>query len=929
MMLVLRGLNWKTVLAYLDDVIVLGKTFQEHLDNLREVFTRMRQHNLKLKPKKCHLLKLEAEFLGRHISEDGVQMSPGKRDAIKQWPSPTSRKELESFIGYVNYHREFVPHFSQIAKPLHDLITTSRRNSDFEWTTVHQEAFEGLKYNLSSTPCLAFPTPDGQFILDTDASNTTIGAELLQIQDGKERTIAYASNALIPAQKNYCTTRKELLAVIKFCRQFRHYLLGRQFLLRTDHNSLAWLTRFRNPEGQLARWLEELAQYDLVILHRPGARHINADALSRIPDDLTPCKCFEAGEHLKDLPCGGCSFCARAQSQWERFTEFVDDVIPLAIKEIITGADPMQGEVKDPGEEGIAMNGTRSEAGSADEDENTANHPTVGYDESGTASSDENEVSTDLPNWTHQHSKEELRREQLEDSDIAKVINWLENRGPEPHELYLCSPAVKAMWLQRQQLHLVNGVMYYTWEDPPLTRELVVIPHAMREEVLRFAHDAKLSGHMGCGNTLARARHCCFWYGMSRDIRNYVLSCNLCSKYKGVTRRKTALRRYHAGYPMERVHLDILGPFTPSDNGNVYILSMIDQFSKWIEFAAIPEQTALIIAKEFVERFITTFGCPLSVHTDQGRQFESDLFQELCRMLEIAKTRTTPYHPASNGQVERYNRVLLQMIRCFVEDNVTGWDKDLPLLTMALHTMVHRQTGYSANQMMLGREVLLPLDLMMGTAEIPLHRKDPPIWVKELHERMSKIHRFAREHLHAAQARQKRDYDLRLKEESYQPGDLVYKLDERSKIGISKKLRAPWEGPFLVIGSRPPLYKLRMRKRDVLVHHDKLKPCRDRSIPLWLKRKRHEFFGSEATNGSDSEPCTTTDQPPNDSAAMNNKEHHQRGRRQKSKGPHRTPGQLAYDFLEPEDLPSLFAPPPASSRGRVLRAPRWMADYTE
>lgn len=117
---------------------------------------------------------------------------------------------------------------------------------------------------------MAYPSPTGVFVLDTDASEKSIGAELFQKQDGQLRVISYAGNALLPPQQKYCTTRKELLALIKFTRQFRHYLLGRQFYVRTDHNSLVWLTRFKNVQGQLARWLEELSQYDMVILHRPG-----------------------------------------------------------------------------------------------------------------------------------------------------------------------------------------------------------------------------------------------------------------------------------------------------------------------------------------------------------------------------------------------------------------------------------------------------------------------------------------------------------------------------------------------------------------------------------------------------------------------------------------------------------------------------------
>ena len=155
-------------------------------------------------------------------------------------------------------------------------------------------------------------------ILDTDASDTAIGAELIQVQDDVERVISYSSYILTSAQRNYCTTRKELLAIVRFTRQFRHYLLGRKFFVRTDHSCLRWLMGFKNPTGMLARWLEELSQYDMVVLHRQGKNHGNADALSRIPDKEVYCQYYMAGCKPEDLPCGGCRFCTRAFQQWSR-----------------------------------------------------------------------------------------------------------------------------------------------------------------------------------------------------------------------------------------------------------------------------------------------------------------------------------------------------------------------------------------------------------------------------------------------------------------------------------------------------------------------------------------------------------------------------------------------------------------------------------
>jgi hypothetical protein len=156
----------------------------------------------------------------------------------------------------------------------------------FVWGQEQKKnAFEKLKNALCSAPVLVIPTNDDLFILDTDASEFEVGTELLQIQDGVERCISYRSFSLTLEQRRHCTTRKELLAVVRFTRHFRHYLLGRQFHLRADHSSLQWLMNFKNPSGQLARWLEELSQYWMVIHHRVGKKHVNADFLSRLIDD--------------------------------------------------------------------------------------------------------------------------------------------------------------------------------------------------------------------------------------------------------------------------------------------------------------------------------------------------------------------------------------------------------------------------------------------------------------------------------------------------------------------------------------------------------------------------------------------------------------------------------------------------------------------
>ncbi len=810
--LVLRGILWEEVLAYLDDIIVLGKNFDESLVNLKKVLERFRFHNLKLKPSKCILLRKQVQFLGKVVTENGITIAPSKLEAVQSWPVPKNQTELQSFLGFVNYHRDHIRNFAQIASPLYDLST---KKGEITLSDEHLEAFNTLKQAVTSAGCLSFPTPDGLFILDTDASSLALGAVLSQVQDGVVKPICYASNTLLKTQRNYCTTRKELLSVVKFCRQFRHYLLGRRFLLRTDHNSLVWLTRFKDVQGQLARWLEELSQYDIEILHRSGKDHINCDALSRLPDTLAPCDCYQAGKSLQTLPCGGCAFCTRAHNQWGRFCEDVDDVIPLAVRSVTTRSSPQSPDDNDDNPDDVDMPTSTDTSG-----------PNVPLNDAPSAA-----------NWLETFSPIELRDIQSQDPDIAPIVQWLHSDiEPSIRQLRLTSPATRAYWLCRSNLQFINGVLYYQWEEggsSSARHALLLVPEGLRNQVLFHCHDARHAGHFGIQKTVKRLKQSFYWYGMSRDGKEYVKSCLACNKNKKANKNpKAPLRAFHAGFPMERIHMDILGPFTTSQLGNKYILMVICQFSKWIDIIPISDQTAETVAKEFLARIVSYFGCPLEIFTDQGSNFQSNLFSAFCELLEITRTRTTPYRPCGNGQVERYNRVVLQMVRCYIEGKVKQWDRDLYLLAMALRSTEHRQTGFTPNRLMLGREVLQPVDLLLGLTETQLQRYEPYQWVQHLAKEASRAHHIARENLDASQLRQKRDYDLRLLEHTYEVGDLVYKRDTSTRVGISSKLRAPWAGPYIVIRSTPPLYKIADKGKEYVLHHDRLKLCNDAHIPL-------------------------------------------------------------------------------------------------
>ncbi len=193
--------------------------------------------------------------------------------------------------------------------------------------------------------------------------------------------------------------------------------------------------------------------------------------------------------------------------------------------------------------------------------------------------------------------------------------------------------------------------------------------------------------------------------------------------------------------------------------------------------------------------------------------------------------------------MERYNRTLLQLIRCYRQGNLDTWDENLQILAGALRATRNRQTGYTPNMLMLGREVLLPVDVLTGSAMVNQESANAPEYVSYLRSALARVHALARNALQSAQAVQKRDYDIKTRARSYEPGDLVYELNSAMKVGQCRKLQPIWKGPFLVVEVLSPvLFRIRDRKaKDRVVHHDRLKPCHDRFIPLWMRRMRHRW----------------------------------------------------------------------------------------
>ena len=277
---VLRGLEGSAA-AYLDDLVIYSDSWDEHVQHIRRVFNRLRDAGLTAKPKKCQFGMEQCIYLGHVVGNGVVRPEQSKIEAVMNFPTPQTKKQVRAFLGVTGYYRKFIPSFATIAAPLTDLIRKNRPNQVI-WTPSCDQAFARLKKLLCSDPVLKSPNFEKEFILQTDASDRGVGAILSQLDDnGDEHPVAYFSKKLLAREEKYSVIEKECLAIKLSIRAFRVYLLGKPFTIQTDHRSLEWLNRLKENNSRLTRWSLELQPYQFTVEYRTGKSNSNADGLSR------------------------------------------------------------------------------------------------------------------------------------------------------------------------------------------------------------------------------------------------------------------------------------------------------------------------------------------------------------------------------------------------------------------------------------------------------------------------------------------------------------------------------------------------------------------------------------------------------------------------------------------------------------------------
>jgi transposase InsO family protein len=281
--LIARGV----VCVYLDDILIYTRTLEEHRKIVSEVLKRLKKHKLFLKPEKCEFERTQIEYLGLIVGQGRAEMDPVKVAGVKEWPTPTCKKEVQAFLGFINFYRRFVKDFSHHARPLFDL---TKKEGGWRWEKEQREAFEKLKKIITSTPVLIFPDEGRPFRLEADSSDFATGAVLSQLADDQKwHPIGFHSKSLSEVERNYETHDKEMLAIIRALEEWRHLLEGARHRVEvwTDHKNLEYFRSAKKLNRRQARWSLLLSRFDYTLHHRPGRTMGKADALSRRADHGT------------------------------------------------------------------------------------------------------------------------------------------------------------------------------------------------------------------------------------------------------------------------------------------------------------------------------------------------------------------------------------------------------------------------------------------------------------------------------------------------------------------------------------------------------------------------------------------------------------------------------------------------------------------
>ena len=398
---------------------------------------------------------------------------------------------------------------------------------------------------------------------------------------------------------------------------------------------------------------------------------------------------------------------------------------------------------------------------------------------------------------------------------------------PTQNDLQSLPRLARQMYNQLSSLYIQDGILCRKFE--PTNGRLAylqqIVPPSLVTEIITSLHNSLTAGHLGAHKTLEKIRQRYYWPGFKTDVKHHILRCDKCQKRSGPPQKhRLWLVDWKISYPFHHIGLNFLGPL-PTSNGCLYILLTGDHFNKWYEAIPLPDQTAATTSDALLKRWICRFGCPYSIHTDRGTNFESQLFANLLKKLEIDKTRTNAFHPQSNSVIERMNRSLLNMLAKCIDEDQTNWSVKLPYVLMAYRSSVHESTGFTPHYLVFGHEISLPLHLMyrLPPGTTPVDVND---WVLQKEEAFRQAYELVRRNATTQQHRRSNLYNKRVHGRTYKESEYVLLLYPVVPVGKSPKLSSPWRGPYEILKFLNDVnYKIKEMTTGKVqfVHYDRMK----------------------------------------------------------------------------------------------------------
>lgn len=764
MTIAFSGLKTEQAFIYMDDIIVIGTSESNHINNLRDVFGICKKYNLKLNPNKCEFMRYEVSFLGHRCTANGLLPDPNKLIAVKNYPKPKDKNEVKRFVAFANYYRRFIANFATLTKPLTEL--TGKR-IEFNWTTKCDEAFESLKQKLIQPPILRYPDFSKPFTVTVDASQLGCGAMLSQSNGDNDLPITFISKTFKKGELNKPIIEKELMAIHYAVTQLRPYLYGRSFRVKSDHKPLIFLYNLKNPASKLTRLRLDLEEYDFVVEYIQGSKNVVADALSRISIQDLKNQC-EHTEHILAIT-RSMSMNNKIDSKHERSTYNSYVANANNVKIVEEQYAPFSKHI--PRAKTTLIN---------------------------TSGSIVNEII--ISAYLKHKILFEIRMiEKLTLKSIISKLNIFANQYNVQHIQWPLNDKIFEFCTKEEFKLACNSFL------TNVSISLINPPKIINDEkeklnLIKYFHDDVMyGGHVGQKKLYAQLRSRYFWPRMTRDVANYVRKCIKCKLNKPQRKTKEPLVITDTpGKPFDVVIIDTIGPLQTSINGNQYALTMMCDFTKFLVAAPMPNKSAKAIAKTMFDHFILKFGPMKSIRSDLGTEFKNELINEICKMLNINHTKSTAYHHETLGTVERNHRVFNEYLRSYLDNDIQNWETYLNYFSFCYNMSKNSSNdlNYSPFELVYGRSINLPNEFNSGQIS-PVYNVDN--YAKELKFILQKSHKVVSELNQKMKEQNKKHYDKKLNPLNIKTGDQIM-----IEIEPYHKHKPKYKGPFTVVNISEP-----------------------------------------------------------------------------------------------------------------------------